>query len=175
MFMLQLETQNLHPSTLLCLEALQRLHLSHDCHDILDLGCGNGILSVVAAQIWPKAQVVAADISPKAVDNANAVFKEKQLESHVRAIRSEGFSHPLIGERAPYDLIFCNLLASVLLPYAPDIKKHIKTGGYVILSGIQAWQGTGIEHAYKGLGFEIIDKIELSPWLAYIACHKKET
>lgn len=172
--MLQLETKNLHPATLLCLEALQRLHLTHACGNILDLGCGNGILSVVAASIWPQAKVLAADISEKAVADAAAAFKENRLARRVQVVRSEGFSHPRLGENAPYDLIFSNLLAHLLVEYAPKLKKHLKTDGYIILSGIQPWQATEVEQVYTGLGFEIVDKIEHSPWLAYTLCHKKE-
>lgn len=173
--MLQLATQNLHPATLLCLEALQRLHDHHDCAHILDLGCGNGILSVVAAEIWPQARVLAADIAEKAVADANAAFRQRRMESRAEAIRSEGFSHSSLAGRAPYDLILCNLLANLLMEYAPHIKKCLKTDGYVILGGVQPWQAAEIEQAYTGLGFEIIDKIGSSPWLAYILCHKRET
>lgn len=173
--MLKLDTQNLHPATLLCLEALQRLHLGHDCKNILDLGCGNGILSIVAAEIWKDARVLAADISEQAVKDATAAFTARQLQDRVAAVRSNGFSNPLLAQAAPYDLVFCNLLAPLLVEYAPNIRKCLKTDGYIIISGIQPWQAAEVERAYTSLDFEIIDKIGISPWLAYTLCHKRET
>ena len=56
-------------------------------------------------------QVLATDISPKAVEDAAANIAAHGLEERITAIRSDAFLHPKIRENAPYGLIICNMLA----------------------------------------------------------------
>lgn len=172
--MLAFDTENIHPATLLCLDTLQSL-ADRDFFNILDVGCGSGILSATAANIWPHVRITAADISPKAVGDTEASFARHELQNRAIAMRSDGFSNPRLASRGPYDLILCNLLAGVLFAIAPDVKKHLKTDGYALFGGIMAWQAAEFEQGYIGLGFEIIEKTEHSPWMAYILCHKRDT
>jgi ribosomal protein L11 methyltransferase len=171
---LTLDTQNLHPTTEACLLAMQRLQDTCEFSTILDIGCGNGILSVVAAHAWD-ARVLAADISPNAVKDATATVAAYRLEDRIRVIRSDGFSDPQISAGAPYDLVVCNLLADLLLRMAPDVKNSLAPGGYAILSGSLSWLAEGVKQAYLDLGFEIVEEITLAPWVAYLARHKAVT
>ncbi len=173
-----LETQNLHPATLLCLQAMQELPEDFVPNTVQDLGCGNGILSIVAAQIWPEAEITAVDISSKAVEDAKAAVRERDFENRVFVHLNDVFVH-LKGVFAHFnggfDLTICNLLADIVIPAAPDLKKSVSFGGYAILSGILAWRAAEMETVYTGLGFEIIRKYENSPWVCYTLCHKCET
>jgi ribosomal protein L11 methyltransferase len=164
---LAIDTQNLHPTTELSLEALQWLQVREGFANILDIGCGNGILSVVAAHAW-ETKVLAVDISPNAVADTEKTIGEYGLEEQVTVLRSDGFSHPEMHARAPYDLIICNLLADILVRIAPEVKKSLRPGGYAVLSGSLAWMSENVEKGYSSLGFEIVKKIEKSPWCAYI-------
>lgn len=163
--MLAIDTQNLHPSTLACLELLTWLHERATFHKALEIGCGGGILSLATASIWG-AQVVAIDISENAVYDTQAAAKAHGLESLVTVLRSDGFSHPAIAESAPYELILCNVLAELQTRLAQDIKKHVIPGGHILLSGILAWKAEATLQVYTGLGFEIAYKIEKSPWIS---------
>lgn len=169
---LAINTQNLHPSTAACLEMMQALQ-EHPFTNILDIGCGNGILSLVAAHAWP-GDVLAVDIAQKAVDETLRAIASYGLQDRVNAIRSDGFSHPLISKTAPYDLILCNLLADVQLRFALDIKNHLAQGGFCILSGILEWRAGEMEQAAVELGLAIESKIVFSPWVAY-TLHLKKT
>lgn len=176
--MFLLETQNLHPSTLLCLEAIQALPEDFAATTILDLGCGNGILSIVAANIWPAAKIEAVDISPNAVKDAQAAVQKQGLETRINVQRNDVFRALKDGFGAlncTFDIITCNLLSDILIPAAPQLKETLNIGGYAILSGILAWRAEEIEAVYTGLGFEIVRKFESSPWVAYTLCHKTET
>ncbi|MDX1975642.1 MAG: 50S ribosomal protein L11 methyltransferase [Rickettsiales bacterium] len=169
-----INTQNLHPSTEACLEAMQWLHAQQAFSQILDMGCGNGILSVTAAAIWD-AQVLAVDIAPKAVQDTQATIAEYALEGRVQALHSDGFYNPNVGKAAPYDLIMCNLLADTLLSMAKTIQKHLKADGFCIFSGILTWRAAEIEQAFTALGFEFIHHITRNPWECFVLRHRPAT
>jgi ribosomal protein L11 methyltransferase len=166
---LKLETEGLHPSTISCLEMLEWMHERVPCSNILDIGCGNGILSVVAAQIW-ECQVLATDISDQAVRDATQHAAQAGL-ANLRVIRSDGFSNKEIEKSAPYDLIMANLLAELQLRLAANIQKHLKPGGMLLLSGILAWKYEETIAAYSKLGFELYHFIESPPWCTALLCH----
>jgi len=167
---LTIETEGLHPSTGLCLEALQWLHEQRDFVNILDMGCGNGILSVAAAAIWD-AKVLAVDISEKAIGDAAENIKKHGLEEQITLLRGNGFSDKLINVESPYDLIICNMLAEFTVETVQEVKKHLAGDGICLLAGILAWKAEEVKTAYSALGFEIIKQIANSPWQAYILRH----
>ena len=162
-----LDTGKIHPATEAAIQALQWLQERAAPTNILDLGCGDGILSVTAAHIWD-AQVLGADISPNAVADATRLVKEHGLEERMTVVRSDGFSNPQLAASAPYDLIIANLVAELLLKFAPVIQKSMAPGGLCLLSGILAWMTPQIEAIYQGLGFEIVERITFTPWHGYI-------
>jgi ribosomal protein L11 methyltransferase len=176
--MLTLETQNLHPSTLLCLEALQSFSEDFQPLRVLDLGCGNGILSILTAELWPDAKIDAVDISENAVRDATAAIREQGLEHRITVQRNDAFyalnSH-FSALNCSFDLILCNLLADILIPCAPGIKARLAPGGRAILSGILAWKSPEIETVYNELAIDFTRKFEDLPWVCYTLCHKTET
>ena len=162
-----INTVGLHPATESCLEALQWLHEEHNFSNILDMGCGNGVLSLAAAGIW-NANVLAADIAPQAVTDTTQNIARHKLEALVTPLHSDGFTHALIRARAPYDLIIFNLLAEPIVQMAPEVKSHLADDGVCILSGILAWMASDVETAYSRLGFTTLKIISRSPWQTYI-------
>ena len=166
-----IDTEGLHPSSALCLEMLSWLHERHDLAKALEIGCGNGILSVVTASIWG-AEVVAGDISPKAIeDTKNSIILHK-LNDFITPLRSDGLQHAEIKARAPYDLVICNLLAELLVQFSLDIKNVIIPNGYIIMGGVMQWKAAETEATYSRLGFEIQHKISNSPWNCYLWQYK---
>lgn len=166
-----IDTAGLHPTTLSCLEALQWLRCEHSWHNVLDIGCGNGILSLAAADLChtpgQPVKLVAADISPQAVADAQALYARHPVGHYGTVLRSEGFKDPLIRGHAPYHLIICNLLAEPITAWSRDMQTHLAPGGVCLLSGILAWLAPELEAAYTRLGFEIIHRIDRSPWVTY--------
>lgn len=162
-----IDTIGAHPATELCITALQRLHEGHDFKNVLDMGCGNGILSVVAATVW-EAQVLAVDISPKALSDAAKNIAENGLENRIKTVRSDGFIEPTISQTGPYDLVILNMLAEFVVASALQVKSGLKPGGFVVISGILDWKAADTELTYRNLGFEIIEKFSNSPWQSLI-------
>ena len=80
--------------------------------------------------------LIAADIDPVAVEVAKANGKANGAGPYVRWAVCAGLRHPLIAGRAPYDLIFANILAGPLKRLAPSIARAIGPAGDVILSGL---------------------------------------
>jgi ribosomal protein L11 methyltransferase len=166
--LIALDTQGIHPSTAGCLEALGWLHERIAPARVLDMGCGNGILAATAALLWD-APVLAADISPKALEDAATRLSAQGLSERVQLVRSDGFSAPLIRQQAPYGLIIANLLAELQLSLAAEMKKHLAPGGHLLLSGVLRWKLAEVQAAFSSLNIEFIHEIEHSPWVSVVA------
>jgi len=124
-----------HPSTQGAIAALEGLAGLGGIRRVLDVGCGNGILGLMAARHW-HAQLIAADRQPQAIAAVQENAEANALAAQVQAVRSEGCAHPLIQDNAPYDLILCNILAETLVGLARDIGGLLAEEGLVIVSGM---------------------------------------
>jgi ribosomal protein L11 methyltransferase len=158
-----IDPQTLHPSTELVLDGLHFLHDMADCRNILEIGCGNGLLSIVCAQIW-NADVLAVDISDTALQDAKANILAQNMQGKIILQKSDRFSTPAIRQNAPYDLIIANMLDQWLVEMAVDIKNHLKPEGYAVLSGMLNWLTADTKRSYTNLGFEIVREFSLGQW-----------
>jgi ribosomal protein L11 methyltransferase len=79
-----------------------------------------------------------------------------------------GFRSDLIRARAPYDLIFANILAAPLKRMAPEVARHLASGGAAILSGLLRSQTRGVEAVYAGHGLRREDRVELGEWASLL-------
>ena len=158
------DNPQLHPTTECCLEVLQSLAASFAPQDILDVGCGSGLLSIVSAGLWKNATVLATDIAPQAILDTQRLCHEHGMDARVSVIRSDGLNNDTLRSRAPYDLIICNLLAEPIIAWAPDMRSHLRVNGLLLVSGILAWFAADVIQTYKSLGFEVIHSMERSPW-----------
>jgi len=128
-----------HPTSRLCLETLERIYFREapfnayvvQTHtDFLDVGTGSGILAIAAAKFGAE-RVVALDIDPKAVSIA-----EQNLElNHVRGIAS-ATNTPLGEMPGSFAIVAANILAEELVRLGKDLVGKLRTGGFLVLSGI---------------------------------------
>ena len=126
-----------HASTQLCLEGVEEHTVPG--RDVLDLGCGSGILSI-AALCLGAGSAVAVDIDPKAVDVAyeNAAFNSIGKDRYtVRAgnVLSDAALARELAQRS-YHLVLANIVADVIIPLAPQVPNLLEEDGVFLCSGI---------------------------------------
>lgn len=131
--------------------------------NVADIGAGTAVLAMAAARSGA-AQVLASDIDPIATQTALANVAANTLQGKVQCVTATGFRHPLIRRRAPYDLIFANILAGPLKGMAADMAAHAGAGTVLILSGILNEQARGVENIYAGHGFHRLDRRTIGEW-----------
>ena len=156
-----------HPSTQAALLALQALHNSRKFNNILDMGCGSGILALVAATLWD-ARVLAADINRQSqeavVENAAA----NGLSRKVSFVQSDGFKHPLISQTGSYDLILCNMVAERIIMFSRAMDGVCGDNGVLVLSGILHWLAPQVEAVYAVLGYATVQTHAVGDWRALV-------
>ena len=153
-----------HGTTLGCLLAVDRLmDAGFLGKNVADIGCGTAVLAMAAARVWPNV-VLASDIDAVAVEVAETNVDANGLTGQVRCLVAVGFDHPEIQNKAPFDLIFANILKSPLIALAPDMAACAANGGYIILSGLLNEQATEVIATYNAHGFNVAHHAEIGDW-----------
>ena len=157
-----------HGTTLGCLLALDRLdRAGFRGRNVADIGCGTAVLAMAAAAIWPD-PVIASDIDPVAVEVAAANVAANGLQDRITCVEAAGFDQPALRARAPFDLVFANILKGPLIELAPDMAKMTAPGGYTILSGILNAQADAVVSAYKSRDFCLVSRDEIGEWTTLV-------
>jgi ribosomal protein L11 methyltransferase len=153
-----------HGTTQGCLRALDRL--ANDgvvCENVIDVGCGTAVLAMAAARIWPN-PALASDIDQVAVDVAEANVRVNDMEGRVICLEAAGFENPAIKDKAPFDLVFANILMAPLIDLAPDMNRYMADGAHAILSGILNEQADAVVEVYARNGINLVHREEIGEW-----------
>jgi ribosomal protein L11 methyltransferase len=150
----------IHPTTQLCLRALERL--LRPGTRVLDLGTGSGILAIAAARLGA-GPILAVDKDPIAVEAAQANIRRNRLERRI-AVR-EGTLEPGMG---PYDLILGNLLAPVLCELAGTLAGALAPAGTLIASGVLTEQSSEVTTALEAAGLRFVEQVGEGDWVALV-------
>jgi ribosomal protein L11 methyltransferase len=155
-----------HETTALCLAALSDLARSAAAfQNVLDLGCGTGLLAIGAAKLWKK-RVLASDIDPVAVEVTRQNARANGVAPLVLAAVADGLDNPLLKNSAPYDLIIANILAGRLTRLAPAISRALAPGGTLLLSGLLRNQELLVTSFYPRLRLK--ERRRMGPWSALV-------
>ncbi|MGX9355402.1 50S ribosomal protein L11 methyltransferase [Roseobacteraceae bacterium S113] len=157
-----------HGTTLGCLRALD--YLANDgfvANNVADIGCGTAVLAMAAARIYTN-PALASDIDEVAVEVAEANVRANSMEGRVICLEATGFDHPELSSKAPFDLIFANILKGPLIALAPDMAKHLAPGGFAILSGILNEQADEVIAHYLQVGINLHKRDEIGEWTTLI-------
>ena len=153
-----------HGTTSGCLTLLQHLKARGDTPDnILDLGCGSGILAVAACKLW-NAPVLATDIDDECVRVSNHHKAVNGIGDQLQTLAGDGFA--VIEDS--YDLIIANILAGPLKDMAADLAGHLRDRGYVILSGLLQEQEDDLLAVYLPLGLRLEETCHNGEWSALL-------
>jgi len=142
-----------HPSTRLCMEALEGHQGVVKDALVVDLGCGSGILGITALALGA-ARVVAGDVDPMAVSTSreNGALNGHGPERLQVVHGSSKALLPWVGSGA--DMLLCNILAPVIMELAPDFAQLLKTtGGQGWLSGLLISQADAVQKRLAVLGW----------------------
>ena len=151
-----------HPTTRLCLEALEASPPKGGL--VADLGCGSGVLGLAALGLGAQS-VVAADTDSLAVraTSDNRSLNRHDEEQLVVALGSvEALQRLLAGRRA--DLLLCNILAPVIEALAPSFEPLLTKGGRALLSGLLVDQAPRLKQVLGDLGWTVTASAEQGRW-----------
>ena len=163
-----------HETTKLCIKAIQKFLSEGD--KVLDIGCGSGILSVVA-MLYGAGECLGTDLDKLAIsaseENAranlesteNVTFALGNIVSDKKFKAECGLDH--------FDFVLANILPDVLVPLSEDVDQNMKSGAYLIYSGILLEKEDEVKKALeKNENLYIIDTLYEGEWLAIIARKK---
>ena len=144
-----------HPTTRMCLEALERL--SAPGKRVLDLGCGSGILAI-GALVLGCAQAVGCDIDPKAPDVAmdNAALNgigPDRFKVYAGDVLTDRGMRTALGK--DYDIVLANIVSDVIIPLSPLAGGFLAGDGNFVCSGIIDGRQDEVAEALKKAGFAI--------------------
>lgn len=161
-----------HGTTAGCLSALDDILKRHCPTYILDLGCGTGVLAIAAAQAL-KTKALATDIDAEAVRVTLNNAKRNGVGPFIAGLTAAGLHHAGIAKKAPFDLIFANILARPLAKLAQSLSAILMPGGHLILSGLTHDQLRWIRACYTSRGLTPTKTIRNGNWIALVMTKKK--
>ncbi len=155
-----------HDSTRFCIEEIEKHIKPGDL--MLDLGCGSGILSIIALLLGA-AHCDAVDIDPAAVDVAHSNLELNGLGRE----RLDVFCGDIISSQSvrarfgKYDLVAANIVADVIIALAPHVRGFMKDGAVFVCSGIINERAAEVSKALEKSGLEIINEKRSDEWTAF--------
>ena len=153
----------LHPTTRLCLQALEDRADRAPLGRVLDVGCGSGILSIAAVKLGAT-RALGVDIDPIAIEATEANASHNRVGKRIRA--REG---SLPTEEGPFDTVLGNLIAGILIELATHIAQEVVPGGTLIASGIFIDREAECWAALERAGFALVRRWHDSDWVAFEA------
>ena len=160
----------LHETTRLCIRQLKKYVRRGE--DVLDVGCGSGILGMLALKFGAR-YVVGTDLDPCAIDATHENMKRNDIagaeyEVMIGNIIDDNKVQDVVGY-AKYDIVLANILADVLVPLTPVVFKVLKPGGIYITSGIIAEKETMVTQMLQAEGLEILEVTRDGEWVSVTA------
>ena len=156
-----------HGTTRGCLLALDGILKSRRPRRVLDVGTGTGVLAIAAAKALHH-PVLASDIDPEAVAIARANARLNRAAPWVACLHAAGLTGQRFRARAPFDLVFANILLPPLKRLARPLARLLAPDARVVLSGLLATQENAALAAYSPHGLRLERRIPLDEWVTLV-------
>lgn len=164
-----------HETTQLCIRQLRKY--LKDTDKVLDVGCGSGILSIVALKLGAS-HVVGTDLD----ENCMTSTYENMEVNHLDKSLGEFYVGNLIDDVAlqekvgteEYDIVVANILADVIIPMAPVIPARLKENGIFITSGIIDFKENEVKAAIEAAGLKVLEINHQGEWVNITAQKKSK-
>ncbi|MBO7214740.1 MAG: 50S ribosomal protein L11 methyltransferase [Clostridia bacterium] len=150
-----------HETTSMCLEFLSNYVKPE--YSVIDVGTGSGILGISSILLGAN-KAVMTDIDPVAVKTAlhNAILNKVENSCVIT------LDDLLSAQDAVGDIVVANITADILCILAPSMKKHVKNGTLLILSGILKEKAQLVIETYSNLGYKVINSKNKGEWVALV-------
>ncbi|OAG72607.1 50S ribosomal protein L11 methyltransferase [Gluconobacter japonicus] len=155
-----------HGSTRGCLRALEMVAYRKPRH-ILDMGCGSGILAMAAAKLLHR-PILAVDIEPWSVRTAKANARLNGQGNLLDCRFGNGWNTNQVRIKAPYDLVFANILARPLCRMAQSLALNLAPNGTAILAGLLYTQANMVLAAHRRQGLVLERLLREGDWATLI-------
>lgn len=164
-----------HETTKLCIEQLESRLTGEET--VFDVGCGSGILSIIAAKLGA-GRVFGVDIDPLAVaasyENCEVNYISRKQANFMQGniIEDTAFAEHMEqaeGSLPQYDIVVANILADVIIPLAGTVAPYMKPDGIFISSGIINTKADAVCQALEMNGFEILETTHMKDWVCFMA------
>ena len=129
---------------------------------VFDVGCGSGILGISASKLGAK-EVVMTDIDECAIIATEHNMKLNGIKNAKVLLKNLLDDNSVKGE-----LILCNIMAEVLIAFAPYIGQNLNENGLIILSGILVERLSAVRSAYEQAGFTFVEQQIKGEWSALV-------
>ena len=150
-----------HETTSLCIKNLEKYVKPHD--NIIDVGCGSGILSIAASYLTD-GEIKAVDLDKLAVDVSRENFALNNLENRI-AVEEASL---LTKETKKYNIIVANILAHIIELMLDDACKLLEGGGYYITSGIIKDKKDELLEKMLERGFKLVEETSDNEWYSFV-------
>ena len=150
-----------HETTSLCIKNLEKYVKPHD--NIIDVGCGSGILSIAASYLTD-GEIKAVDLDKLAVDVSRENFALNNLENRI-AVEEASL---LTKETKKYNIIVANILAHIIELMLDDAYKLLEGGGYYITSGIIKDKKDELLEKMLERGFKLVEETSDNEWYSFV-------
>ncbi|MEZ3421282.1 MAG: 50S ribosomal protein L11 methyltransferase [Eubacterium sp.] len=151
-----------HPTTKLCLETLEK-YINQNSN-VLDIGCGSGILSIAALLLGAKS-AFGVDIDKLAVKTALANAEENGFKPPVFNAVHGNLSDKVNGR---YNIIVANIVADIIIQFNKEVSRFLEDGGIYITGGIINARKDEVIASFAENGFEILENYEEKDWNVFV-------
>ncbi len=159
-----------HETTQLCIRELQK-YITSDSQ-VLDVGCGSGILSIVALKLGA-AHVTGTDVDVNCMTSTAENFEVNHLlpqdgSFYAGDLTTDQALRDEVGYHK-YDVVVANILADIIIPMADALYGTVKEDGILITSGIIDFKEEAVKNALLAAGFEIVSVGHQGEWVSVTA------